>query len=63
MAAVRRLWIGGVLVAALLGGSKFQAQAYDHLLIALESARELGMTALARRSERLIADASVSGVT
>ncbi|MGQ0804220.1 MAG: hypothetical protein ACT4PI_10220, partial [Actinomycetota bacterium] len=47
---------------ALLGGSEFAEQARAHVVVALESARELGMTALARRSERLLADASMSGV-
>lgn len=47
---------------ALLGASGSAEQARAHLLVALESAHELGMTALARRSKRLLADASVSGV-
>jgi hypothetical protein len=47
---------------ALLGGNESAEEARAHLLVALESAGELGMTALAQRSTRLLADASVSRV-
>ncbi len=48
---------------ALLDGGEEVGQAGTHLRAALASARELGMSALAQRSERLLTDASVPGVT